>query len=195
MDLKVFTLNQNRKKTYLDYIEFILAEVTNTSIIHTADTADISDQESIHNRNIRKWTDKKIVDTGVLTHYHKIIDDIFHIDQESILLSKIDNINKFTLYLPLQAIFAQNESASSITSFISNVSSLTQLGMVHEKKKCIVDMKTLRALNKDKQINWSPTVNSLYPIITLADGNCLCHAVLSYLTGMQDTVRFLLLIN
>lgn len=167
---------QRLQNHHLDFIEFLRAE---TEDAHNSDT---------HNRNIRKWQENKIVDLKVLKHYHQIIENNFNIIQEYILLGQIFQINSFTLYLPISLLF-QNESISLVSSFISSLTRRPDYRLLYEKKKSLVDMKTLRALSQDKQINWSPTVSSLYPIMTLADGNCLCHAVLSYLTGMQDTVR------
>ncbi len=176
--------NNKYKNSYLDYIEFILAD------IETENT----NKEGHKSNTIRKplkWPDNKIVDSKKLSHYHQIVDEVFTIVQEHILLSQINRINYFTNSIPLSSLFNHNEKRSNIaSSFIASFTTTTpKYDLIFEKKKSIIDMRTLKALTDDKQINWSTTINYLYPIKTLADGNCLCHAVLSYLTGMQDTVN------
>lgn len=147
-----------KKKAHLDIIEFILAE-------YDKDTK---------NPNTRKWSENKIVDFDILKKHHESIEETFQVVQEYILLGKIENINTFTLYLPLAALFF-SPPGLKLTNLVTNFSRTkpTNYVQILEKKKSIVDMKTLKALDEDRQINWSPTVSSLYPIITLADGNCL----------------------
>lgn len=55
----------------------------------------------------------------------------------------------------------------------------------------IVDENTLDDLENENVINTNPTLAKLYPIITPADGNCLCHAVSLYVWGIPDTRNFL----
>jgi hypothetical protein len=180
--------NYTPKSPYLDFIEFFLAE---TDSNNDKD----NQQQATTIRNSRKWTENKIVDTKILARYHQIVEKIFNIIQEYILLSQINRINVFTNYLPLATLFEQSDQHTRLlSSLISSFATSTpNYSIILHKKKSIIDMKTLRALTEDNQINWSSSINYLYPIQTLADGNCLCHAVLSYLTGMQDTVKKLLL--
>jgi hypothetical protein len=162
-------LPTTKKKIYLDIIEFVVAEYDK----------DADKPTDVNSRNSRKWTENKIVDLDILKRHHMIIEEIFQIVQENILLAKIENINIFTLYLPLGALFFSAPS-HILTNLVTNFSRSKPINyaQILEKKKSIVDMKTLKALNEDQQINWSPTVSSLYPIITLADGNCLVNLLI-----------------
>jgi hypothetical protein len=165
---------QQPQQQYLDFIEFCLAEYnadyfSNEPSIqqpHNTQT-----QIEINIRNKRKWAKNKIVDFNILNHYQTRLKDHFEHFQEQLLLHKIKEINQFTSLIPLSVFFQNSEMPSSYFNFQSR--NKTNFQIIHMKKKLFIDMKTLKSLNKSKQINWSSSLISVYPVKTLGDGNCL----------------------
>ena len=178
---------------YLNLIEFLIAPIEQTE-------NNLEAAAGSPTRSVRKFAEHKVVDWNLLRQSHEYLNDTFNLIQECILFQRIVKINCFTSFIPLEAVF-RGTGSDSIFSSKQNYC------LINNKKKLLVDVKTLNSLNKHKQINWSNSVNRLYPIQTLADGNCLvkliidsiwkfffkmkimfqCHAVMSYLCGMQDT--------
>jgi len=73
----------------------------------------------------------------------------------NLLLFNINKVNKYTSVLPFNKF---------IEPSIENIA---------VKKSLCVDMKLLDLYEENNVINNFPMINSMYPIQTLADGNCL----------------------
>ncbi|XP_050392258.2 tumor necrosis factor alpha-induced protein 3 isoform X2 [Patella vulgata] len=54
-------------------------------------------------------------------------------------------------------------------------------------EKAVIDCDMKVDLEQSKVINWCRISQSLYPLNTLRDGNCLLHAISTYIWGIQDT--------
>lgn len=178
-DYKIQQAHQQQHQ-YLDFIEFCLAEY-NTDYFDSSQQQGASSpqlynthtQNEVNIRNKRKWSKNKIVDVNILNNYQARLKDIFEIFQEHLLLHKIRDINHFTTNIPLSVLFQNSEMSSSSYFGLSLNRPKLNYSIINMKKKLFIDMKTLKILNKSKQINWSSSLISLYPIKTLGDGNCL----------------------
>lgn len=168
------TVDDDLKQQYLDFIEFCLAEYNAdyfTSNDHHTSNQTITTQTEINNRNKRKWAKNKIVDFQILNTYQVRLKNNFEIFQEHLLLHEIRNINQYTSIIPLGVFFQNSEMNQSYFTFQHRTK--INYAIILMKKKLFIDMKTLKILNKSKQINWSSSLISLYPVKTLGDGNCL----------------------
>jgi hypothetical protein len=167
----------DEKQQYLDFVEFCLADYTDEDDEEKTRTesSEIKTNEQINLINKRKWPKSRIVNFNILNIFKQECKPIYSQMQEYLLLFKIQNVNKCTTYLPLSKFFGRTDEyflhnyAAGVKTF-----NFTQLGT---RKKLCVDMKTLRALERNKIINCLSIFNSLYPIKTLGDGNCLVRKI------------------
>ena len=176
------TVDDDLKQQYLDFIEFCLAEYNadyfSSNDHHYSSSSSSSSPNQtiteINNRNKRKWAKNKIVDFNILNSYQVRLKQNFEIFQEHLLLHEIRSINQYTSIIPLGVFFQNSEMHQSYFTFHSSRSKINY-SIILMKKKLFIDMKTLKIFNKSKQINWSSSLISLYPVKTLGDGNCLVY--------------------
>ena len=164
--LYTMTVDDDKQAQYLDFVEFCLADYS------TEDDEDFNKRHSseVNLINKRKWPKNRIIDYGILNNFKNQCKPIYSNAQEILLLFKIKNINKFTTSIPFSKFFDRtDENFISVSASVRGFN-FTQLSL---KKKMCVDMKTLRVLERNKELNWYNMFNSLYPIKTLGDGNCL----------------------
>lgn len=159
-----------RSKTYLDFVEFCRAEFEESLL---ASDQPLSKQQrgNSNDRLMRyreKIADSRIVDFDVLTKYQIQSQTDFSEIQELLLyLDQIERLNKHTSFLPLNKLFKHVGTPGSY-----------HFELLNTKKKLIVDTSVYKVLKKNRQINWSSTLNKLYPIKTIGDGNCLVSSLL-----------------
>jgi hypothetical protein len=122
-----------------------------------------------------KWPNK-VFDYEKLNYYHSKVFETFTLLQEHLIFGRVDEINIFTCTIPLNKVFYKSNNNENVDYLLIN-----------RKKNLFVDNDIFNRLKNKQQLNWSSTLATLYPIKTIGDGNCLCHAVLSYLIGLQDT--------
>jgi hypothetical protein len=162
---------------HLDLIEFCLAEfdITEQSSDVGGDNNHLADERRQQQQrendlmvvNRRKWPKNRIVDYELLGKCKKTFYTFYNEYMQLLLLFEIDNINKYTSYLELDKLFANCEETRRYTKSALNYT------MLNTRKKLIVDIKTLRTLNRNFELNWLNLANSIYPIKTIGDGNCL----------------------
>lgn len=152
---------------HLDIIEFSLAEfdITDQSDRYKQDAKSHEQrQRDLMTVNMRKWPRNRIVNYEFLERFKKTSFRFYNQYMEMLLLYKIGIVNKFTAHLELDKIFANCNSGSR--------GSLDPQLLV-TKKRLIVDVKILNTLQRKLELNWFRFANSLYPIKTIGDGNCL----------------------
>lgn len=155
--------NDEKKFQYLDFVEFTLAD------FNIDDPNDSRRQTDIINK--RKWPKERIVNYEVLNDYKLKCRETSTTVQEFLLLLKIDRMNRFTTYIPVCKLFEQSDENYNISTFRNKQT--FKYSLLNSKKKLFVDTHTLKVLERNKELNWIPMLNSLYPIRTLGDGNCL----------------------
>ena len=121
--------------------------------------------------NKRKWPKSRIVDFNILNFHKQEFKPIYSHLREYLLLFEIGKINKYTTFIPLSKFFERSDE-NYHKSYISGEKMFNFTQMAIKKSLC-VDMKTLRVLERNKVLNCLKNTNSLYPIKTLGDGNCL----------------------
>jgi hypothetical protein len=172
----------SKKNVYLDYVEFCLAELDTKSGTEESTSSYKSDFVL---KNSLKFSSDRLIDLDLLNYYKEKCQTTYNIFQECLLLFKIESINKYTTYIPLGKLFenalVNNEYDRLSSSFYASSSSATtqfskdryNLDLINARKKTLIDMSTLQILTRNKELNWVPIFNSLYPIKTIGDGNCL----------------------
>lgn len=136
-------------------------------------------EENLKEVNMRKWAPNRIVDYDMLKRFKRSFLTFYNEYMQMLLLFEIDKINKYTSYLELDKIFANCNTSSSSGNGAAVATSKSQprqsldSKILNMKKRLIVDVRTLNTLSRKCELNWLKAVNSLYPIKTIGDGNCL----------------------
>ena len=175
----------SKKSHYIDFVEFCLADVDTKSGTEESKSTYNSD---FLLKNSLKFSSERLIDFDLLNNYKEKCQTTYNIFQECLLLFKIDAINKYTTYIPLGKLFENalinNEydrlSSSFYVSTSNSASNSNQfskdrynLDLINARKKILIDTSTNQILTRNKELNWVPIFNSLYPIKTIGDGNCL----------------------
>ena len=162
------TVDDEKQAQFLDFVEFCLADFTAEEGEEDGGDAGIS---RVNLANKRKWPKNRLVDYATLNTHKDECKRIYRVAQEQLLLFKIRSVNKYTTSIPLSRFFDRTDE-NFIGGYLTSERqfNFTQLGL--KKKMCVV-MKTLKVLERNKELNWFGLFNSLYPIKTLGDGNCL----------------------
>lgn len=145
---------------HLDLIDFCLAEFDITD--ENDENERTSSQQQTKQRdlkatNMRKWPPNRIVNYEQLGRFKRTCLRFYNQYMEKLLLFQIPDINKYASHLDLDKIITSESSSMAIA----------------EKKRLIVDVRILKSLEAKEELNWLPGTNSLYPILTIGDGNCL----------------------
>jgi hypothetical protein len=175
-------IKSSKKSHYIDFVEFCLADVNTKSGTEEPTSSNRSD---FLQKNSLKFSSDRSIDLDLLNQYKEKCQTTYNIFQECLLLFKIETINKYTTYIPLSKIFenalVNNEYDRLSSSFYASSSFATtefskdryNLDLINARKKMLIDMNTHQILTRNKELNWVPIFNSLYPIKTIGDGNCL----------------------
>jgi len=163
----------DEKQQYLDFVEFCLSDFTDEDSDENTRTEsnELKTNTQINLINKRKWPKSRIVNFNILNLFKQECKPIYSQMQEYLLLFKIKSINKYTTYIPLSKYFERTDE-NYIANYTTGKRSFnfTQMSM---KKKLCIEMRTLRVFERNKVLNCLGLFNSLYPIKTLGDGNCL----------------------
>lgn len=186
------TSNKNNSNSngeqHLDLIDFCLAEfdITNenndekdeSSSKKSTTKKQQQQRDELKAVNMRKWPPNRAVDYEQLGRFKRVGLRFYNDFMERLLLFQIVAINKFSVRIDLERVFKTINRGADVVASPASV--------IGVKKRLIVDTRILKSLEKQSELNWFPAANALYPIMTIGDGNCLCHAVLNFMIGMQD---------
>lgn len=178
---------------HLDLIEFCLAEfdiseqetgVQTTSTVWWPGSQSKQKQQQMKENeliavNRRKWPPNRIVNYELLARFKKTFLRFYNDYNRHMLLFEIDEVNKFTSYLELDRIFVHCTSGvmTNTANTAAGRGTTCEMAMLAAKRKLIVDTRTLNTLQRKLELNWFRVANSLYPIKTIGDGNCLVFVV------------------
>jgi hypothetical protein len=151
--------DDGNQKKYLDFIDFCLIDI-HFKTNHFGISNIIRNKSSLVDQYAVKM--KCSIDFDILADYKFQLNALYSTIQEHLLLFKIDEINKYTSYIALNQISSNSSSLDEI-----------KYEQINLKKKLLVDVNALTTLEENKQLNWVSYFNSMYPIMTIGDGNCL----------------------
>lgn len=154
--------DDGKQELYLDLVEFCMAEIDQSKDTDDSTTI-LASFNSAQTNNKRKWPKNRIVDLDTLDYYKRKYQSLYNIYQESILLMQERNFNNLSSFIPLSKVF----------EYVALNNNGWDFNLLNKKKKALVDTKTLKSLTRHKELNWLQSTNSLYPIKTIGDGNCL----------------------
>lgn len=158
------------KETYLDLIEFGLAELDDDE---NSQAPPPPAAVSVINR--RKWTNNRRVDYELLEKHKKNFLSYYSKFMESIVTLDIQQFTKYTSFIELNRVLDNCSETTTMSSRSSYGNSSVQLNfsLLNQIKKSIIEVDTFKILNEQKELNWLKLANTLYPVKTIGDGNCL----------------------
>ena len=128
---------------YLDMLDFF-----------TLDIATLSKQDA------KALGDQHEIDEKSYESFRIVYENVHHDIQEKLIYMHIDKLNFYTSYIDLALVYEY-------------LNLNTDMRLLNSKKRMIVDMYTLRSLNREHVINWLNCTTALYPIQAIGNGNCL----------------------